>query len=157
MQPTRVPQRRWRPTLALSCGAALILTAARSVTPAAGAVPEVPYTPHRSADSTSVSFTRDVAPIIQKNCQLCHSPGGIGPMPLLTYEHARRNGPLIKQLVQAREMPPYQYDTHIGIQQLQHDWRLSERDITTIVQWVDGGMPEGDPVLGGKESSRLGG
>ena len=60
-------------------------------------------------------------------------------MPLLTYSHTRRYGPLIKQLVEAREMPPYQYDAHIGIQQLQHDWRLSEDDISTIVQWVEDG------------------
>ncbi len=144
MQPTRT--QRWRLSLALSCVAAVAVTAVRGVTPADGAVEESPTVSHRVTDTSTVSFSRDVAPIIQKNCQNCHSPGGIGPMPLLTYEHARRDGPLIKQMVQAREMPPYQYDTHIGIQQLQHDWRLSEQDIATIVQWVDGGMPEGNPA-----------
>ena len=144
MQPVRT--RRWRLSLALSFGAAVLLTAAFGVMPAAGAFRESPTVWHHDADTSAVSFSRDVAPIIQKNCQFCHSPGGIGPMPLLTYQHARRDGPLIKQMVQAREMPPYQYDTHIGIQQLQHDWRLSEQDIATIVQWVDAGMPEGDPA-----------
>ncbi len=144
MQPSRT--QRWRLSLALSCVAAVAVTAVRGVTPAVGAVQEPPTVLHRVTDTSAVSFSRDVAPIIQKNCQLCHSPSGIGPMPLLTYEHARRDGPLIKQMVQSREMPPYQYDTHIGIQDLQHDWRLSEQDIATLVQWVDGGMPEGDPA-----------
>lgn len=124
--------------VALSAGAAFITAAARHDTAIAAVGPDTGV--------TAVTFTHDVAPIIQKNCQGCHSPGGIGPMPLLTYEHARRYGPLIKQMVQAREMPPYQYDTHIGIQQLQNDWRLSERDIARIVQWVDAGMPQGDPA-----------
>ncbi len=146
MHPTHALQRRWQLSLVLSGVAVVVMTAVRGVTPAAGAASDSPYLPHRVTDSTAITFSRDVAPIIQKNCQLCHSPGGIGPMPLITYEHARRDGPLIKQMVQAREMPPYQYDAHIGIQELQHDWRLSEKDIETIVQWVDGGMPEGDPA-----------
>jgi hypothetical protein len=147
MPHTPAPQRHWRTSLAFAGAAVAVFTAVRGVTPAsAGAVAEAPYSPHRVADSSLVTFSRDVAPIIQKNCQLCHSPGGIGPMPLLTYSHTRRYGPLIKQLVQAREMPPYQYDAHIGIQQLQHDWRLSDSDIATIVQWVDAGMPQGDPA-----------
>lgn len=131
--------RRWRLPAAITGAVGVALLAVRGVTPAAGAA-------LTTADSVSVTFTRDVAPIIQRNCQLCHSPGGIGPMPLLTYQHVRRNGPLIKQMVQGREMPPYQYDTHIGIQRLQNDWRLSAQDIATIVRWVDGGMPEGDPA-----------
>lgn len=141
------PQRHWRTSLACASAAALVFIAIRGVTPASAAVvAELPHARHRITDSVVVTFARDVAPIIQKNCQLCHSPGGIGPMPLLTYEHTRRYAPLIKQQVEAREMPPYQYDAHIGIQKLQHDWRLSDSDIATIVKWVDGGMPEGDPA-----------
>lgn len=35
------------------------------------------------------TFTKDVAPILQRSCQRCHRPGSIGPMPLLTYEESR--------------------------------------------------------------------
>ena len=129
----RAPQRHWRTSLACASAAALVFIAIRGVTPASAAVvAELPHARHRITDSVVVTFARDVAPIIQKNCQLCHSPGGIGPMPLLTYAHTRRYAPLIKQLVEAREMPPYQYDTHVGIQKLQHDWRLSDGDIATV-------------------------
>jgi hypothetical protein len=145
------PPPRRRPSLAATSVAtgtvvAALLATLRSLAPAAGDAAEVPRTTHARNDSAAVTFSRDVAPIIQKHCQLCHSPGGIGPMPLMTYTHTRRYGPLIRQLVASREMPPYQYDAHVGIQQLQHDWRLDQRDIETIVQWVDAGMPQGDPA-----------
>lgn len=142
---TREPSRSAGP-LSWIAGAAVVAALVQPVSPADAATPALPRGARPLGDSSVVTFARDVAPIIQKNCQLCHSPGGIGPMPLLTYEHARRNGPLIKQVVQSREMPPYQYDTHVGIQQLQHDWRLSESDIATISRWVDAGMPEGNPA-----------
>jgi hypothetical protein len=141
---TSGPRRRWWLATASVAAAAMIHGA--TVRPADASVTDSRHAIGATFDSSAVTFTRDVAPIIQKNCQLCHSPGGIGPMPLLTFEHVRRNGPLIKQMVQAREMPPYQYDTHVGIQKLQHDWRLSDGDIATVVKWVDAGMPMGDPA-----------
>jgi len=55
-----------------------------------------------------VTFASDVAPILQENCQICHRPGAIGPMPLLTYEDARSYGFFIKMKVESRLMPPWQ-------------------------------------------------
>jgi mono/diheme cytochrome c family protein len=100
------------------------------------------------ADASSrreVTFSREVARILQQNCQVCHQPGGIGPMSLMTYQEVRRWGQRIRTQVRERSMPPYQYDTDYGIQELKYDPRLSEEDIRTIVAWVDAGMPEGDP------------
>ena len=51
-----------------------------------------------------------------------------------------------KEQVANRVMPPYYYDSDIGIQELQHDWRLSDEDIATVVAWVDQGSVEGDPA-----------
>ena len=68
-----------------------------------------------------ITFTGDVAPILQQNCQVCHRPGAIGPMSLLTYQDARRYSRRIKSVVVSRDMPPYPYDGDIGIQDLQHD------------------------------------
>ena len=98
-----------------------------------------------SADR-AVTFTADVAPILQQNCQVCHQPGAIGPMPLMTYQDARRWSRRMKNLVEQREMPPYQYDTDVGVQSLKYDPRLSDAEIATISAWVDGGMVEGDPA-----------
>ena len=43
-------------------------------------------------------------------------------------------------------MPPYHLDTGVGIQEVKDDWRLSDEEIETIVEWVDAGTPEGDPA-----------
>jgi hypothetical protein len=91
-----------------------------------------------------VTFARDVAPILQKNCQQCHQPGSIGPMALTTFEEVRPWARAIKQKVVAGEMPPYRYDRHVGIQDLKYDLRLSEAEIQTIAQWVDSGAPLGN-------------
>jgi hypothetical protein len=67
-------------------------------------------------------------------------------MDLVTYEDARRYARRIREQVANRLMPPYYYDNDIGIQDLQHDWRLSDEDIATVVAWADQGAVEGDPA-----------
>ena len=98
-----------------------------------------------SSQDDEVTYAADVAIIIQNNCQVCHRAGGIGPMELLTYQDARRYSRRIRENVMNRVMPPYYYDNDVGIQELQHDWRLSQEDINTIVAWVDQGAPLGNP------------
>jgi mono/diheme cytochrome c family protein len=102
-----------------------------------------------SAQATTdrqITFADDVATIIQENCQICHQPGGIGPMALTSYEEIRPWAPMIRAKVAANEMPPYAYDRNIGIQDLEEDWRLSEEEIATILAWVDQGAVMGDPA-----------
>ena len=99
-----------------------------------------------SQEMADVTFTKDVAPILQQNCQVCHREGSIGPMTLMTYEEARLYAPLIKLKVTTQQMPPYQYDTDVGIQALKNDMRLSPQEIETLAQWVDQGAVEGDPA-----------
>ena len=100
-----------------------------------------------SADGSdaAVTYAADVAAILHNNCTGCHRPGGIGPIDLVDYEDARRYARRIRRQVVNRLMPPYYYDNDIGIQELKHDWRLSDEDINTIVEWVDQGTPLGDP------------
>jgi mono/diheme cytochrome c family protein len=95
---------------------------------------------------SAVTFARDVAPILQKNCQQCHQSGAVGPMSLTTFEEVRPWARAIKQRVVQGEMPPYRYDRDIGIQKLKHDLRLSEPEIQTIARWVDNGAPRGNPA-----------
>lgn len=93
----------------------------------------------------SVTFARHVAPILQAKCQVCHQPGSIAPMSLLTYEEARPFAPLIKARVQARTMPPWHIDRTVGVQEFRNDRSLSDEQIKTVVAWVDAGAPLGDP------------
>ncbi len=92
------------------------------------------------------TYVSDVASIIHENCVVCHRDGGIAPMRLTTYEEVKPWARSIRQRVADREMPPYAYDTDIGIQDLKSDWRLSEEAINTIVSWVDEGGLRGNPT-----------
>lgn len=95
--------------------------------------------------ASPVTFARDVAPILQEKCQTCHRPGQMAPMSLLTYEEARPWARSIKTKVAARDMPPWHIDKTVGVQKFANDISLSDRQIDTIVRWVDGGAPLGDP------------
>ena len=92
------------------------------------------------------SFTRDVAPILQRRCQTCHRPDTFAPMSLLTYEDARPWARSIKQKVAAREMPPWYIDKTVGVHHFKNDVSLTDQEIATIVQWVDSGAPKGNPA-----------
>jgi hypothetical protein len=94
-----------------------------------------------------VTFTKDVAPILQHSCQNCHRPGSIGPMALLTYEDARPWARSIRNRVSLRQMPPWYVDRTAGtIHQFKDDPSLSDDEIATIVSWVDSGTPRGNPA-----------
>jgi mono/diheme cytochrome c family protein len=93
-----------------------------------------------------VTFAKEVAPILQQHCQVCHHPGTVAPMSLMTYEQARPWAKAIKQRVSAREMPPWFIDRNIGVQHFANDESLSDEEIATIVKWVDSGAPQGNPA-----------
>ncbi|MEQ1947186.1 MAG: cytochrome c [Bryobacteraceae bacterium] len=88
------------------------------------------------------TFHKDVLPILQKNCQVCHRPGEIGPMPLLDYPAVRPWAKAIKASVLSRKMPPWFADPKFG--HFKNDRRLSDADIRALSEWVDAGAPEGD-------------
>ncbi|HUI81119.1 MAG TPA: hypothetical protein VLY24_24510 [Bryobacteraceae bacterium] len=91
-----------------------------------------------------VTFTKDVAPILEARCQSCHRPNTFAPMSLLTYEDVRPWAKSIKQKVVAREMPPWYIDRNVGVRHFKNDVSLTDQQIATIVQWVDNGAPKGD-------------
>ena len=88
------------------------------------------------------TFYRDVLPILQKNCQGCHRPGEIGPMPLVTYEQARPWAKAMRQAVLTKKMPPWFAEPHIG--KFANDRSLSPDDIATLAAWSDSGAREGN-------------
>jgi hypothetical protein len=93
-----------------------------------------------------VTFTRDVAPILQRSCQECHRPNAIAPMPLLTYEDVRPWARAIKEKVTLRMMPPWYVDPNVGINTFKNNGGLSPKEIATIAHWVDAGAPKGNPA-----------
>ena len=93
----------------------------------------------------AVTFSRDVAPILQQKCQLCHRPGTSAPMSLLTYDDARPWARAIRQAVIRREMPPWHVARDLGIQRFKNNRSLTDAEIQVLVRWVDAGAPLGDP------------
>jgi hypothetical protein len=91
-----------------------------------------------------VTYAKHVAPIIQKKCQVCHQPGSIAPMSLLTYEDAKENLAEMKTRVAAREMPPWHIDRTVGIQRFKNDGGLTDNEIATIIKWINTGAKLGD-------------
>ena len=101
-------------------------------------------------DPGEVTFTKDIAPILQRSCQDCHHPGGGSPMSLITYEEVRAWAPMIKHRTAIRDrmgaMPPWFIEKNIGVQRFKNDPSLSNEELAKIQAWVDGGSPQGDPA-----------
>src|SRR5882757_3854598 len=95
------------------------------------------------AFAAAPTFSKDVAPVLYKNCVGCHRPGEIAPMSLLTYKDARPWAKTIREKVASKEMPPWHADPQHG--KWDNDRRLAPKDIATILAWVDGGAAEGNP------------
>jgi hypothetical protein len=112
----------------------------------ASCYPAMSAQPPAAPSSAPVTFSKDVAPILQKACQNCHHPGAIAPMSLLTYQDARPWARSIKQKVTTREMPPWYIDRHVGINKFKGDPSLTDAEIAIITRWVDQGAPAGNPA-----------
>lgn len=89
-----------------------------------------------------MTFNRDVLPILQKNCQVCHRPGEIAPMSFLTYADTRPWAKAMKAAVISRQMPPWFADPGYG--HFKNDRRLSDAEVRAISEWADNGAAEGD-------------
>lgn len=94
------------------------------------------------SDSAAVTFTKDIAPIIYKNCAECHRPGEIAPMSLMTYQEARPWAKSMREQVAQGSMPPWSADPKHG--EWANDPRLSQKEIDAITAWVAAGAPKGD-------------
>ena len=132
--PGRIPRRFWA-TLA-----AMLL--------AAVAVP-APALAQATADH-EVTFSKDIAPILQRSCQNCHRPDALAPMSLITYDDVRPWARAIKNRTGLRDtpgvMPPWFIEKDIGIQRFKDDPSLSDEEIRLIAAWADNGAPQGNPA-----------
>jgi hypothetical protein len=92
--------------------------------------------------SSSVTFSKDVLPILQKNCQGCHRPGQVAPMSLISYKDTRPWAKAIKAAVILKKMPPWFADPKYG--HFMNDRSLKQSEIDTLAKWADTGVAEGD-------------
>ncbi len=95
-----------------------------------------------AADFANISYTKQVAPIIQDKCVSCHQKGGIAPFQMNSYEVVKSFSPMIRETVRTQRMPPYFADRHIGV--FKNDHSLSPDQAKTLVHWIEAGSPRGD-------------
>ena len=99
-------------------------------------------------ESDQVTFSKDIAPILQRSCQQCHRPDGVAPMPLVTYEDVQPHAMAMMRRTGIRDrqgtMPPWYVEKDIGIQQYKDDPSLSDEEVAAIATWARNGTPEGD-------------
>jgi peroxiredoxin len=96
----------------------------------------------RKVTSESVTYHRDVAPILQKHCQGCHRPGDVGPFALTSYKQAVNWAADIVHYTQSREMPPWK---PTGGVEFTNARALTIKELDTLAVWEKAGCPEGDP------------
>ena len=122
-----------------SVGIGVVLAAAMALVPAVAVA-------QPGNGGAAVTFAKDIVPIFQRSCQVCHRQGEMAPMSLMTYQEVRPWARAIKNRVVAREMPPWHVDKNIGIQAFKDDPSLSDEQIAMVSAWVDNGAPLGDPA-----------
>src|SRR5438045_6055852 len=103
-----------------------------------------------NAAKADATFTKDIAPILQRSCQNCHRADGVAPMSLVTYEEVRPYARAIKQRTSIGPhrgvMPPWYIEKNVGIQKYKNDPSLSDAEVAMIGRWADSGAPLGNPA-----------
>lgn len=104
-----------------------------------------PLTSRQAAGpKTAPTFYRDVLPILQEHCQVCHRARGIAPMAFETYEKTRGYAPAIQAATQNRSMPPWFAEKGIG--KFSNDPSLNGEEIALLATWAAAGAPAGNPT-----------
>jgi peroxiredoxin/mono/diheme cytochrome c family protein len=122
-------------------------------TVAAGQKPQSPETEavgcyfeawSNKSKSTAVTYTRDIAPILNSNCVQCHRDGQVAPFSLLTFDQAAHHAKQIARVTDEKLMPPWKALPGFG--HFLDERRLTDREISLIAQWSKAGAPQGDPA-----------
>jgi tetratricopeptide (TPR) repeat protein len=101
-----------------------------------------PPAPKAAPAEPQITFDRDIAPIVFRNCAPCHHPGEAGPFPLLTYTDVKTHGKQIAFVTRKRIMPPWLPEP--GELKFRDELRLEDAEIALIESWVDQGEIEGN-------------
>jgi mono/diheme cytochrome c family protein len=92
----------------------------------------------------SPTFYRDVLPLLQEHCQVCHRSGGIAPMAFENYEGTRGYATAIQAAVRNRSMPPWFAEKGIG--KFSNDPSLTDEEIALLAAWAAAKAPAGNPA-----------
>jgi mono/diheme cytochrome c family protein len=95
----------------------------------------------RSGEFEKISYSGQVAKIVQDKCVACHQKGGIAPFAFDSYEVVKGMAPMMRESVRTDRMPPYFADPHIGA--FKNDNNLTPDETKTLIHWIEAGAPRG--------------
>lgn len=93
-------------------------------------------------DGSEISYSGTIAPILKANCTACHVQGGIAPWAMSEYAMIKGYGPMIREVLRTKRMPPWHADPDIG--HWDNDVSLSDDDKKTLITWINAGAQRGD-------------
>jgi len=93
--------------------------------------------PHREA--TTLSYSKEIAPILAENCASCHREGGIAPFALNSHAMVQGWSPMIREVLMTKRMPPGQLDPHVG--DFQNPYTVPFEDQRKLLDWIAAGSP----------------
>ena len=114
-----------------------------TATASAGAMIDFPARA-KAADYANISYSTQVAPILEAKCVGCHQEGGIGPFAMTNYEMVKGFAPMIREVIRTDRMPPYNADPHVG--KFSDSKNMSADEIKILVHWIEAGAPRGGGV-----------
>jgi hypothetical protein len=107
----------------------------------------------QQANKTQISYAKQIAPLLERKCVVCHREGGIGPWQMSRYEMIQGFAPMIREVVRTQRMPPWHADPNYG--NFSNDRSLSNEQAELLVHWIEAGAPRGtggDPLLTQKKN-----
>lgn len=108
----------------------------------------------RRAEHSKISYAKDIAPVLEAKCVVCHQEGGIGPFAMSEYAVVKQFAPMIRESLRTDTMPPWHPDPLIG--KFKHDASLTGDQVRMLVHWIEAGAPRGegaDPLAAVKHSA----
>ena len=96
-----------------------------------------------SGTSGEITYSRDIAPILQQRCETCHRPGQVAPFALTNYDEAKAHAAMIVEVTQRRIMPPWIPGPATAHRFVGQRW-LSDRELELLAHWVEKGCAVGD-------------
>lgn len=100
----------------------------------------------RGKDFSTISYTKDVVPILMDKCVDCHQPNGIAPWHMNSYQMVKTFSPMIREAIRRDRMPPFDADSHYRA--FAKDENLSAAETKTLVHWIEAGSPSDIPEGG---------
>ncbi len=102
----------------------------------------ITFDPPADHKDTAVSYRTQIAPLLQAKCVSCHSPGNIGPFALSNYQKVKGHADMIREVLVARRMPPWDADPLYG--HFSNDRSLTLAQKKLLLRWIDQGAPRDD-------------